>query len=150
MSAFIVSEKHINTLVTWAAENGIEYKGCAVKGHEQGFVSMLLRENIRSVNYRYGESLKPSDFNIGGVNIYRFQPAPLDPAEYDDDKHQLAQIVKACNGYDYQACETDDYFGTPTGVFVATMRDECLRRLRMTRNQVHDRYNDTTEWHINN
>ena len=150
MSAFIVTSRHINTIVTWAAENCIAYKGCTVKGHEQGFVSMLLRENVRSVNYRYpGESLKPSDFIIGGENFYKFQPAQLDPAEYDDERHQLAQIVMACNCYDYQACETDGYFDTPSGNVIATIRDECLRRLRMTSGQVMDRYNDTCAWLIN-
>lgn len=150
MSAFIVTSRHINTIVTWAADNCIAYKGCTVKGHEQGFVSMLLRENVRSVNYRYpGESLKPSDFINGGENFYKFQPARLDPAEYDDERHQLAQIVMACKCYNYQACETDDYTETVAYRFIATIHGEALRRLGMTTDQVMDRYIDTCTWLIN-
>lgn len=140
MSAFIVCNKHINTLVTWASENGIAYKGCPVKGHEQGFATALYRQNVRSVNYRYNE-----DTPFYGI---RYEPEHLDSFYYDNERHELAQIVKACNCYDYQACETDNYFDTPSREIIATIRDDALRTLRMTKEQVYNRYNDVCEWTI--
>ena len=113
MSAFIVSEKHINTLVTWASKNGIVCKGCPVKGHEQGFATMLYRQNVRSVNYRYNE-----DTPFYGI---RYEPTKVEAIK------ENLQIVKACNCYDYQACETDNYDKTLAALLVEKIRHFAAR-----------------------
>ena len=81
MSAFVLRQNHINTLVTWASVQGIEIDGCKVKGHEQGFATNLHRQNVRSVNFRYGD-------DTPFVQM-RFEPVAV------TYRNPLVQVVKA-------------------------------------------------------
>ena len=102
MSAFIVSKKHIDALVTFAIAT--EYgQHIRVQGEEGYDVELgnhltpdeigqiLWDENFRSVNHRYDSSDKAERYTFRSLI------------------HKPAQIIKACHCYDYQACETDDY-----------------------------------------
>lgn len=85
MSAFICNNSHITALAVYAARNRIA-------GHVDAKTigDILHAENVRSVNYRYGESTRPS-FEI--CEWAAFQP------------FSLVQIVKAARCLDYQSCE---------------------------------------------
>lgn len=104
MSAWLCSEYHINTIVN------------AVGGNQKDF-EMLVKENLRSLASRY----PGRDFLVEWQNdakTFKFRKsAPLVP---------MTQLVKACNCFDYQACETDDYYGTAAAKFVEKVRAHAL------------------------
>ena len=105
MSAFVVSDKHINTIVTWAARQNVNYRSgdewMPIRGHEQQVAQMLLNQNVRSVNYRYNEH--------DDVSAIRYTPVHLTSGS---GYRNALQVMKAAQCYNYQACETDDYEST--------------------------------------
>ena len=118
MSAFIVSDKHINTLVTFAGHrNVVAYYGnptrsISVAGNEQASAELLLAENTRSVNYRYKEEcpVTPITFEfIDGVNA--------------------VGILKACDGLAYQSCETADWEQTDAFALIEAIRSRATQEL---------------------
>lgn len=110
MSAYIVSDATIDALVTWAVGGGPN----RVTGDDPNKVGqMLVDQNHRSVNYRYREDGQPPRYS------YRPYIKPLTPVA----------IIKICNCYDYQACETDDYEKTPAGRMVDAIRSKAIRQL---------------------
>ncbi len=125
MSAFILDQKHINALVTWASVTGIEVKGCKVIDHEQGFVTMLHRQNVRSVNYRYDEHTE--------YYGYKWEPVFVG---LHLSKRELLQIIMACKCYRYQSCETDDYETTLAHQMIEDMIDHATWLLGMTKSEV--------------
>jgi hypothetical protein len=92
MSAFMCSDKHLSAIVAFAVKHHIVPEEEAV-----ATVGMLARENRRSLSYRYGPDHEPAR-----LVFYRPPFPPLSPVE----------IVKACDCYDYQACESPDYSET--------------------------------------
>jgi hypothetical protein len=101
MSAWIVSKKHIDLLVTLAAQN--EILGGKT---ETEFGQILWDENYRSVNYRYQET--------DNAPRYEYQAFDLNSLSV------VAQIKQlAC--YGYQTCETEDYESTPSGIAIRTL-----------------------------
>lgn len=95
MSAFIVSDYHINALVSY----GIKLKAqlYTKEGWEYfnddtawALASRLYRANVCSVNRRYGERKR--------TNGFRFQ-------RVDVSGLTAADIVKACDCLEYQSCE---------------------------------------------
>ena len=100
MSAFVVSDKHINSLLSYANKSNM-YMINLPNGSNLYFDNtdeltqmgqILLNENYRSVNFRYNDNDQPYEFQ------FEFAPI-LSPVE----------IIKACQCYQYQACETDNY-----------------------------------------
>ena len=95
MSAFICSDKHINSIVRFACKNNIAvYYGnptrrWAVPGEEQKTSVALHTENVNSVNYRYQSS------------------HPVDGIQYDPFVSDLRpiEVIKACDCLAYQSCE---------------------------------------------
>lgn len=95
MSAFICSDRHINAIVRFACKNNLRITHgnpstfLAVPGNEQRVAEILLTENIRSVNYRYGLS------DEDDVIVYDPFAPDLRPIE----------VIKACDCLAYQSCE---------------------------------------------
>jgi hypothetical protein len=135
MSAFVLKPNHINTLVTWASAQGIEIDGCSVKGHEQGFATTLHRQNVRSVNFRYGDN-EPFD-------RIRFEPVAV------TYHNPLVQIVSAANCYIYQTCETDDWESRIAIRLVCAIRDRALSLLGCLKQRIYDHPDyEGAEWAI--
>lgn len=110
MSAFIVSDDHIDFLVTYAIGGGPS----RVSGEQpQKLGQMLLEQNYRSVNWRYNDN--------AAVPTYVFRPftGPMTPVG----------ILKACQCYDYQSCETEDYEKTDAARLVDAIRSKAIRSL---------------------
>lgn len=118
MSAFIVDKNHIDAMVTAAKmdrdfsfyHDGKRYKmdtidACNLIGQA------LTAQNYRSVNHRYSESDEVPEYQFSyNMNF----------------KH--VEIMKACQCYDYQACETDDYYETFAYAFSKTLfRSQAYR-----------------------
>ena len=99
MSAFVVSDSHINAIVRWSCEHNITIwhgnpsNKFSVAGNEQQTAELLFAENVKSVNYRYKES---SDTT--GIIYDLFAPTLL-PIE----------VIKACDCLEYQSCEHPEW-----------------------------------------
>lgn len=88
MSAWVVTNAHIDVLVNAAAEYGV-----LSEAQPQRLDQELWHENVRSVNYRYREHDTTPTYRLTTTE------APL---------HPLA-ILKAINCYQYQSCERPDW-----------------------------------------
>src|SRR5207244_11304732 len=125
MSAFLVSDAHINALLSYASRSG---HGAAMRTHlhagSLGLVDVrepgqldrragvLKQQNIRSLLARY-QNDKPDDFDYRIT--FRRRVADLSPVE----------CLSACACYDYQACETDDYKDTDAAEIVDSIRHQA-------------------------
>jgi hypothetical protein len=115
MSAFLCSDNHINALVEYAFSDRDDYIylrhrfGAADK---QALAELLYNENWRSLRTRY------NDPETGPGITYR--PRPLLDA---------ITILKLCDCYDYQACETEDYDTTRAAKAINFIRHKAIRAL---------------------
>jgi hypothetical protein len=121
MSAYIVPDYHINALVSWAASrNGsgaVSYywngKRREIRNDAKRIASVLYAENVRSVNSRYKEADLAHGFTFKQVaNMLN----PID-------------VIKACHGYGYQACETDDWPQSEAFAIIAAITQSAIRAL---------------------
>jgi len=128
MSAFTVTNTHINALVRYASRKqlSVPYGHPSVRlnvsEHEQEVAQLLLDENIKSVNYRYSE--KESGY-----------------IEYDRGAPILSaiQAIKAAQCLRYQSCEHPEYEGSIAQLLVEAIISDAIPRL--------EGYNDA-QWAI--
>ena len=121
MSAYVVPAFHINALVTWAAGkygmNEVSYywggRRRLVRGDEARIASVLYAENVRSVNSRYQEHDPAHGFKFKRVS------AMLNPID----------VIKACHGYGYQACETSDWEQSEAFAIIVAIEQAAIRAL---------------------
>jgi hypothetical protein len=117
MSAFIVTDTHINALVRYASRHkvGIYYQHSSrlnTYDNEQAMAQILLDENVKSVNYRYGDSETMSiNYDPG---------APILTA---------IQAIKAAQCLKYQSCETPDYEQSIAFKFIEAIISDAIPRL---------------------
>ena len=119
MSAFIVSNDHIKALVRFASVNDLGYYHVAsatfvrVSGKEDSAAQMLLNENVRSVNFRYGDT------------------AQADRISYDINTPGLTavQIIKAAACLEYQSCETSGWTDSEAKALLDSIRSEAIAQL---------------------
>ena len=112
MSCYVVDKKVIDLMVSWIMNHNINYK--AENYHYEGYMGILfdvnemsnaigqslLDANYDSVNYRYDEDKK--------AHTYEYSPdACLDSVANETYE---ADVYSAIQEYNYQACETDNYF----------------------------------------
>jgi hypothetical protein len=115
MSAFIVSKKHIDTLISsMGADKAIYWNDERISFHadKNRIGQELVNQNYRSVNERYQENDAPP--------VYKFQMQYPLPG---------IAIVKACDCYDYQASETEDYKETLACRIIDAIRYAAIRRI---------------------
>jgi len=125
MSAFLCSQDHLNLIVN------------ATPFPSENMFKLLLQENLRSLSARYGagtdedcaadytfEEITPRDL-IARVYSETDSSADLYPAIKKPltEERIIAQIRKACECYDYQACETNDYYETTASKLVTLLLD---------------------------
>ena len=119
MSAFIVSNDHINALVRFASVYDLGYYHSAsethvrVPGNEDIVAQMLLDENVRSVNFRYGDT------------------AQADRISYDINAPRLTavQTIKAAACLEYQSCETSGWTDSEAKALLDSIRSEAIAQL---------------------
>src|SRR4029077_17136784 len=111
MSAYIVGHDHIDPLLSFAIDLRVAYwvadtkKWVEIKSENATEVGrILLTENERSVRYRYGNGDDLPGTIGEDAATYKFKPwsnwmSPL----------AAVPILKGCNCFDYQSCETGDY-----------------------------------------
>jgi hypothetical protein len=99
MSAFICSHQHINAIVRWASRHNVTRwhsnpsRKYSVAGNEQDTAALLYAENVKSVNYRYHDTIDST-----GIIYDAFAP-DLRPVE----------VIKACDCLTYQSCEHPEW-----------------------------------------
>ena len=120
MSAFIIGNEHITAMLQITAPqypgdgSSYYYNGAAFPfgGHSTEIGQKLVDENYRSVNYRYDEDSQPHEFKY--TPRRSFTPV---------------EIVKLCDCYNYQTCETPDYKHTEAWAIVNALRERAIHRL---------------------
>lgn len=99
MSCFIVSPKHIATIVEWAEDNGIVDNPNNAK-------ETLALANVRSVARRYHTSLDDACQEGMGMSLQEY----MDCVNYltpNTRRLSKAQILKAVDCLEYQSCERE-------------------------------------------
>jgi hypothetical protein len=118
MSAFHVSDDHINILLSWARKhNPIVSAGNTrfdlTQSEDYWRVGAVLRDaNNASMNARYGD--EPESYLPKTVSVAHLQPI---------------NIVSGCNCFDYQACEYDGWESSGAKSVVDQIRDAATRRV---------------------
>ena len=121
MSAFTLSNKHITAMLSMSGPrypgDGASYywnnEAHAFNGHAQEIGQKLVDQNWRSVNYRYDEN----------------EPAPRYAYEHPAMQVTPVQVIKACNCYNYQSCETPDWPETEAYAIMRALRERAINSL---------------------
>jgi hypothetical protein len=129
MSCFVVSNAHIDALVSVTQRNGFSYYYDGDwKGRNNTTAAkigqILLNQNLRSYNSRYREDNKPVSYGYPCQKVFNYS---------------TVELLKACNCYDYQACETHDYEKTEAKAIITAIKEHLIREL--------DGYEDA-DWEI--
>lgn len=124
MSAFLVSDDTITGILS--AMHLARYQGDQASYYWKGerydmsdareVGQKLLDENHRSLRARYGESAN-KHWPKRTYRILRYRP--VTPVE----------IIKLCDCYSYQACETDDWSETEAHTILTTLRERAISNL---------------------
>ena len=129
MSAYVVDYDHIDFLVsaglnyrlTWIwdfdQDAGTYKRNELNKDTARAAGQMLWDENIKSVSHRYQDDLElPGPIDTDGVGIYSLNQNGL------FDSIKPLQIIKACDCYDYQACEHPGWHTSEAKAFTEALR----------------------------
>jgi hypothetical protein len=139
MSAYIVSDNHINVIVSWfmdyRKDNQLWYElngNFGYMGDEAAprVAGCLYNQNVRSVNARYTEQTGNEGYIFTKISNAK-------------EAYSLAEIAGALDGLEYQSCESDDYHTTDAYKIITSMRKDLLKRV-----QERD-LGDNTTWSIN-
>lgn len=120
MSAFVVGSEHVSAMLVAARKvpmnmgPGYRYAGETVyfHGNEQAIGQKLLNENYRSVNYRYDEQNEAPKFRF-----------------VVDRQWTAVELIKLCDCYSYQTCETPDWRETEAWAIMQALREYAIHAL---------------------
>lgn len=154
MSAFIVSRGEIRYLIEAGLAFGQDSPMQWSKGHQSEQMAqlahknatevgqLLWEENIRSVLYRYSDCTRD---NLPGPNGEDFEyehifvtPPPLRlalssfasvHAKFRGSYIDPVQVLKACDCFEYQACEGSAWLDSEARQFLDALRHRAIRRL---------------------
>ena len=123
MSAFIVCNEHINAMLQASGNRFRRYFGdtCSyywrkepryIVPDNECIGQKLVNQNYRSVNTRYDENDEPHVFKV--LTLREFSPV---------------EIIKACDCYGYQCCETKDWKRTEAYAIMTALRERAIRAL---------------------
>lgn len=118
MSAFIVSDTHINSLVRYAARHNVRVfhsnpmRMFKVQENEQETAKLLLDENVKSVNSRYRDNET--------MSIIYDRAAPILTA---------IEAIKAAQCLRYQSCEHSDYEDSIAFKLIEAIITDAIPRL---------------------
>ena len=138
MSAYIVSNNHIDVIVSWFLNNYKDSQLWYEINGQYGYMDSeqapkvayeLYKQNVRSVNRRYNDSETDE--------LYQFTEVKNAKQAYS-----LAEIAGALDCLEYQSCETDDYHQTDAYKIITSMRKHLLKKIQA------DELGDNTTWSI--
>jgi len=121
MSAFLCSENHLRALVSFALDNDVPCDALAF--------ATLVEENMRSLRARYEDNREEE----AAAAAYTFQHVKVADVLRGTAKEQArltrltgrtvaTAVIKLCDCFDYQACETRDYFTSEAAGLVDSIR----------------------------
>ena len=126
MSAFIVGDDHLNALLTYAVDRRISYWNPRSKERTditsrnvEEVGRILLDENVRSVDHRYGGRIDADEKDAGARYTFQRWTARLSPV----------QVLKAVACLDYQSCETNDWDNTLAYRICQAIKDRAISDL---------------------
>lgn len=129
MSAYLVDKKHVAYLVNCAISFRIAdsrgkfnfyHKGKWIEvnyDNKEEIATMLLRENVKSINYRYNERKRTPKVTRKDFN--GFLTLPFD----------ALQLIRSCKCYNYQACEHDGYEKSQAKSFIKALIDSAINEI---------------------
>ena len=130
MSCYVVDKKVIDLMVSWIfdhndykAEN-YSYNGYGgilfdVNEMRNAIGQSLLDANYDSVNFRYDENRKAPTYEYSADALY----------ESCKNGTYLADVYSAIQEYNYQACETDNYFESDLYHTLQNIKEDMLVQL---------------------
>lgn len=119
MSAYIVTDEHLNYLVSYGSIKRVTYWDEKTQTHneiyesEQKVFNLLFRANVDSVNARYRENTPPMP------GRFKLMLENFDPV----------QVLKSCACFNYQACEVDNYDDTLAAKVIENIRHKAINSL---------------------
>jgi hypothetical protein len=127
MSAFMVSDKHIDALVIFAVRHNVSFRvnGNRVnvtKTNAEEIGQQLVDENFRSVNARYAER---TEGYFGKAPTYKIE---ITKALSKPDLEPVV-VIKQCHCYAYQACENDNWEQSAAFEIVNAIEAAAVRKL---------------------
>ena len=136
MSAFVVSHDHIDALLTFARDKRLQSRLSYFIDRQapkplgwSAIGAVLLTENERSVCHRYSDCVPGNcPGKIGEVATgYHFRP--FEQFSLMSYERKCVWVIKGCNCFDYQACETDDYAQSTACQLIEQIRAAAIRAL---------------------
>ena len=115
MSAWLVSERHINVLVKARRLGDERFDRLQEDMTDDDLGRMLWRENMLSLQARYGDKVKQKQ-----LKAYRY----TDPGEFTH-----AAIFKAIACYEYQTCEHDGWQSSEAKRYCRDLQDVVISAL---------------------
>src|SRR5258706_4215454 len=112
MSAFVVSGKHLNVIIN--AYRDYDQYHFLKEGVEEEIIKILHKEDVKSIRYRY-----PNDKFCYRTPFFRKIAIAQTPVE----------IIKLCDCYNYQACETETYKESEAAKIIEQIRNSAIRQL---------------------
>lgn len=118
MSAFQVSDRHIDALLTWVIETP-QYQaprkvaGMTVYDQPDLIGQILVEANNNSVNSRYNDNTEPHEYK------FRHFKRVLSPVE----------VIKACDCLAYQSCEFDGWKESKAAKILHDIREGAINML---------------------
>lgn len=115
MSAFICNLSHIDVLVQPNRRSyAYFHAGELHEDKTRSEIGQILHdENVRSVNHRYGSTVKP--------DVYKFRH----PAR----RYSAVEVLKAVSCLDYQSCETRDWPETAAYKILQDIKSMAINKL---------------------
>lgn len=121
MSAFIISKKHIDAMVT-AHLHSQHFDTQRTKQENNQIGQMLWDENHRSVNYRYNEETLSPDYHFEPCSSYLKQ----DGTQIKLDNVAICKLIDC---YEYQSCEHGDWATSGACLFCANLRKRLVAKI---------------------
>ena len=90
---------------------------------------MLLTQNVRSVAFRYDETMDSDD--LPGPVGFQLNAVRFDPMDVVRRARRLSPVetLKAINSYEYQSCENPEWPASEAHVFCNVLRDHAISKL---------------------
>lgn len=138
MSAFLISDATINAILTFAQKQQLvlphphDTEGTSVALYSTDLCDLfgreLLRENIRSLHYRYSDRATFGGSKDGDAWLarYHFQPDRRGLLLSTSDP---VALIKATHCYDYQSCECPDYLNSWAATLMTGIREALCHHL---------------------
>ena len=127
MSCFLVSDAHISYLLE-AARNRLAERHDSFSYYFNGGRTSITCTATQSEMCKFGQILK--DANMESYNARYGGTDEAEPFVFiRPERIDIVQVLKACDCFDYQACETGEYYDSEAFAFVNAIRSYAIHRL---------------------